>query len=99
MPDPLRALVTFLPVPPADSNVRFLAQRLIEVQTGKTGTALTLANRAVAASVSLFKNGLRLAPSTDVYAGAYTVAGTAVTLSVAAVAGDVFVIEYNFQQG
>lgn len=70
-------------------NTRRLAQVATEEITGAVGTALTLAH-PVASVVLASKNGSVLG-SAD-----YSVQGRTVTLGVAAVAGDVFVLLYYF---
>ena len=81
-----------LPVQTLDRNVKSLAQVHRERQTGLTTTAITLEERAVEGTELVFKNRLLLDPSGD-----YTIEGNAITLTVAAVAGDVFVCWYWFR--
>lgn len=70
--------------------------------TGLTGSVIGLVkapllnpNLAVPAPFRVSKNGLLLDPAGG--AGGYTVAGNSVTLGTAAIAGDVFVIDYWYQ--
>jgi len=66
-------------------NDRRLSQVLTEEITGAVGTAITLAHR-MAAVVLLAKNG-QVQPSS-----AYTITGDTLSLTVAAVATDVFLL-------
>lgn len=75
-----------------DPNTAALARYRAETITGLTTTALTLSDLPNEETVLLVKNRLVLTPTTD-----FTVAGTAVTLGTAAVAGDVFVAYYHFR--
>lgn len=65
-----------------------------DVITGETTTALVPSNVIVAGMDLVFKNGSLLTPTT-----AYTVNndGRGITLGVAAIAGDVFVIWYFYR--
>lgn len=76
-----------------DPAIQALARFGQERQTGLVGTAMTLDNPPVDGTLLLFKNRQLLDPSGD-----YTVAGTAVTLNVAAIAGDVFLAYYHWRQ-
>lgn len=76
-----------------DPAIQALSRFGYERQTGLTTTALTLDNAPVDGTLQLFKNGALLDPST-----AFTVSGTAVTLGVAAIAGDVFLAYYHYSQ-
>lgn len=74
-----------------DPAIQALSRFGYERQTGLTTTALPLDNAPVDGTLQVFKNGTLLDPAT-----AYTVSGTAVTLNVAAIAGDVFLVFYHF---
>lgn len=78
-----------LPTTPASANERAVSAFTVERQTGATTASLTLGGTAVDGLALVWKNGTLLDPSV-----AAIVSGTTVTLSVAAIAGDVFVIQY-----
>jgi hypothetical protein len=60
--------------------------------TGSTSTTLTTANAYISNSCCVFKNGVRLDPTTD-----YTQAtSTTLTLSVPRLSTDIFLIDYNY---
>jgi len=59
--------------------------------TGSTSSTYTLANAPTVGKLSVFKNGILLAPTTD-----YTLSGTTVTLVSARVSGDVFLNNYQY---
>lgn len=86
---------TAFPVPygSLDSATQAVFRFGQDVQTGLTGTSLTLANAPVSGTLRLFKNGALLSSLSG-----YTVSGKTVTLSVAAVAGDEFEAFYHFRQ-
>ena len=80
------------PNPPSSANERTLFGFTIDGPfTGLTGTTVTLSAPATAGLVLAYKNGVLLNPST-----AYTLAvsGTTLTLTVAAVNSDWFVVVY-----
>lgn len=81
-----------LPSPPESENIEQLSQLSRERFTGLTTTAITLADAAVEGYELLFKNGALLDPS-----AAYTISGRNITLTAAAIAGDVFVVFYYFR--
>ena len=78
-----------LPNSPASQNERALGNVNVERQTGAVGGTLTLSGTAVDGLALVWKNGTLLDPS-----GGASVSGNTVTLGVAAIAGDVFVIWY-----
>ena len=78
-----------LPQAPDNGNERLLAGYTVERQTGAVGGTLTLSATPVDGLTLVWKNGTLLDPS-----GGASVSGTTVTLGVAAIAGDVFVITY-----
>lgn len=82
-----------LPQAEPNPNVRFLSQYHRQVTTGITGTALTLEEAYIDGAELVVKNGSVLTPTTD-----YTMAGTTLTLGVAAISGDVFLIRGLFRQ-
>lgn len=86
-----------LPAEPESENVRQLAMWTSERQTGVTIATLTLANTPVQTTDGtqlerVHKNGTRLDPGTQ-----YTIEGKVITLAVAAIAGDVFLIDYLYR--
>jgi hypothetical protein len=81
-----------LPVAARSPNEAALARFRTETITGQTTVTLTLSDLPNEETVLLFKNRLALTPTTD-----FTVAGVTITLTVAAVAGDVFVAYYHFR--
>lgn len=88
-----------LPSPPT-ANERALAQWYRERFTGLTTTAITLAQTPVrtADDVGLelvVKNGAVLDPSGG--ASGYSISGPSITLGTAAIAGDVFLIFYQYR--
>jgi len=89
-----------LPQQPESPNIRALSQIYRERFTSLTGTTITLAYIPATTQNTneglelVFKNGTLLDPAT-----AYTISGKAITLSTAAVAGDVFVIHYPYRTG
>lgn len=76
----------------ATPNERALAQMERVRLTGQTGTSVALGLTMRAGLEQVFKNGALLDPSAD-----YTIAGATLTLTVAAVAGDVFVVYGHFR--
>lgn len=76
-----------------DPAIQALSRFGYERQTGLTTTALPLDNAPVDGTLQVFKNGTLLDPG-----AAYTVSGKTVTLGVAAIAGDVFIVHYHFAQ-
>jgi hypothetical protein len=74
--------------PAIDALMRFGYDR----QEGLTTTALTLANAPVSGSLMIFKNGILM--DND---GGYTVSGKVVTLTVAAIAADVYQAYYHYR--
>ena len=76
----------------ATANERALAQMTRVRLTGQTGTSLTLGLTLRAGLEQVFKNGALLDPGT-----AYTITGATLTLTVAAVAGDVFLVFGHFR--
>ena len=81
-----------LPNQPETPNVRRLAQYRQEEQTGVTGFTLAVDEQIVEGWEAIYKNGLRLRRGVD-----YTLAGGTVTLAVAAIAGDVWQLDYYFR--
>lgn len=83
-------------------NERALGQMYLETFTGLTTTAVTLTypvattNDGLALCL-LFKNGAALVQGSG--ASKYTVSGTAITLGTAAIAGDVFLVHYQYRSG
>ena len=76
--------------PTTDLNFQRLRFFGRERLTGVVGVTLTLSEQAIGVNYDLvFKNGLLLDPG-----AAYTIADAAITLAVAAIAGDVFVVWY-----
>lgn len=61
-----------------------------EQYSGSTSSTITIANSAVAGTVRLTKNGVRL-PASE-----YSVSGTTVTLSSSRLTTDVFIIDYKY---
>ena len=82
-----------LPAREPNPNVRQLAQLHRQTTTGVTGTSVTLEEWYIDGTETVHKNGVLLTPATD-----YTLSGTTMTLGVAAVAGDVFVVRGLFRQ-
>jgi hypothetical protein len=78
--------------PEGDANIRTLFRVCRDVITGATTDELETSNPVVEGMELLFKNGTLLEPTTE-----YSVAGTTITLDVAAIAGDVFVILYHYR--
>lgn len=76
----------------ASPNERALAQMTRVRLTGQTGTTVTVGLTIVAGLEQVFKNGSLLDPSSE-----YTISGATLTLTVAAVAGDVFVVYGHFR--
>lgn len=86
-----------LPHEPESDNIRQLAMQTRERQTGVVGATLTLANTPLQAIdgtqlEQVVKNGVVLDPG-----AAYTIAGNVITLGVAAIGGDVFLISYHYR--
>jgi hypothetical protein len=86
-----------LPAEPESDNIRQLAMWTSERQTGVTIATLTLANTPVQTTDGtqlerVHKNGTRLDPGTQ-----YAIEGKVITLAVAAIAGDVFLIDYLYR--
>lgn len=82
-----------LPREEPSPNVRLLSQLYRETITGQTTASVTLGEWLIDGSETIHKNGVLLTPATD-----YTLSGTTMTLTVAAVAGDVFVVRGLFRQ-
>ena len=86
-----------LPQQPETPNIRALAGYTRERFTGLTTTAIALSHEAMTVPAGstgtgidlVVKNGVVLDPLV-----AYSIAGKAITLSVAAIAGDVFLVYY-----
>lgn len=81
------------------TNERVLAAEYRDRFTGLTTAAITLSKVPIRTidDVGLelvFKNGALLDPNGG--AGGYSIAGKAITLGAAAIAGDVFVIRYPY---
>jgi hypothetical protein len=86
-----------LPEQPRSENERQLAMQTRDRFTGLTTATITLTNTPVKTTGGIglervFKNGVLLDPSV-----AYTIAGNVITLAVAAIAGDVFIIDYLYR--
>jgi hypothetical protein len=86
-----------IPTEPTSDVERFLSQLNIERLTGLTGTSITLefpvAGTSQQSAILLFKNNAFLIPTTD-----YTISGKTITLSSAAVSGDVWTVWYMYRQ-
>lgn len=74
-----------------DPAIQALSRFGYERQTGLTTTALPLDNAPVDGTLQVFKNGTLLDPGAD-----FTVSGKTVTLGVAAIGADVFLVYYHF---
>lgn len=86
-----------LPTAPESPNVQVLAQQYRERFTGLATATITLAYEPIRTVNDvglelLTKNGAVLDPSS-----AYTISGKTITLSVAAIVGDVFLVFYRYR--
>lgn len=86
-----------LPSQPESENIRQLAMQFSDRQTGVVGVTLTLLYAPVQAMDGtqlerVHKNGVRLDPAT-----AYTIQGNVITLAVASIAGDVWIVDYLYR--
>lgn len=82
-----------LPQSESNPNVQALARLHRQTITGQTTATVTLEEWYVDGTETVHKNGVLLTPTTD-----YTLSGVTMTLTVAAVAGDVFVVRGLFRQ-